>query len=477
MPSIGIIGAGFGGLSVAIELLRRGHDGVRLWERGDGVGGVWRENTYPGAACDVPSHLYSLSYEPYPGWTSRYAQQPQILDYLERTAGRYGVAGRVQTGRTVVAASFDESRAEWTTTFADGSQQRTDILVSAVGQLSEPALPRIPGVNSFGGTSFHSARWDHDADLSGRVAVIGTGASAIQFVPHLARTARRLTVFQRTPSYILPRPDQRYGHRYRALTGRAPGVIDRERRVYDWLAEQFTRGLEADSAAGRAIRALALGHLRARVHDPELRAKLTPDYAIGCRRILFANSYYPALTRENVEVVTEPIDEVTETGVRAGGRDHEVDTIVYGTGFDAQSFLSTIDVTGPRGRLAEQWSDGARAYLGIHVPGFPNLMLSYGPNTNLGGNSIVYMLEAQAHAIGDAVDRLRATGSRTVEVTAAAERTWDDDVQARLAGTVWSRCDSWYRHPSGRITSNWPGPTHVYGRRTAHLDPEAFTWT
>ena len=480
MTSIGIIGSGFGALAVAIELQRAGHTDLRLWERSDAIGGVWRDNTYPGAACDVPSPLYSFSFEPSADWRSRYGGQPEILTYIRATADKYGITPLVQLGTEVVGAAYDEATASWTVRFEDGSQQTVDILVTAVGQLSQPVLPRIPGVDTFEGTAFHSARWDHDVDLRGKkVAVVGTGASAIQFIPHVAEQASELVVFQRTPSYILPKPDQRFGPVYRRILKHAPGALKAERAGSWGLAEQFSRGLDDDSLMGKGISVAALQHLRARIKDPVLRAKLTPDYPVGCKRILFANSYYPAIAQSHVDLVTEPISEITPTGVvTADGTTHDVDVIIYATGFDAQEFLESIDITGPGGqKLAAQWADGARAYLGIYVPGFPNLLVTYGPNTNLGGGSIIYMLEAQARHMRQAVDRLVAGSYRTVEVTAEADEAYDRDVQQRLSHSVWAHCDSWYRHASGRITSNWPGSTHPYAQRTKVLDPKAFHWS
>ncbi|KXO90000.1 4-hydroxyacetophenone monooxygenase [Tsukamurella pulmonis] len=479
MPSIGIIGSGFGALAVAITLLQDGHDDIRLWERSDGIGGVWRDNTYPGAACDVPSALYSFSFEPYTGWESRYAHQPQILAYLRRTAAKYGVTPRVRTGATVVGATYDEAHSQWEVALADGTTDRVDVLVSAVGQLSDPVLPPIPGIDRFQGTAFHSARWDHAAPLSGkRIAVVGTGASATQFVPHLADRTAELLVFQRTPSYILPRPDQRYGRLYQGSFRVVPGALRTERNAFFSLAEQFSRGLDDDTRAGEIIRALALAHLRLRVRDRELREALTPDYPVGCRRILFANSFYPALTRPHVRLVTAAVDEVTEAGIVAGGVHHDVDAIVYGTGFDAQNFLSAMRIEGARGRLlTDVWADGARAHLGVHVPGFPNFFVAYGPNTNLGGGSIVYMLEAQARHIRDVLRRMREGGHRSVTVTSEAAEGFDRAVQHRLERSVWGHCESWYRHPSGRITSNWPGNTRTYADATARLKPEEFAWT
>jgi cation diffusion facilitator CzcD-associated flavoprotein CzcO len=479
MTSIGIIGAGFGGLAVAVEMLRSGHDDVRLWERGGDLGGVWRDNTYPGAGCDVPSPLYSFSYEPNPNWSRRYALQQEIHDYIRRVADKHGVTPRISFGREVTAATWNADATEWTVTFADGSTETVDLLISAVGQLSEPAWPSIPGIESFEGPSFHSARWDHDADIHGRtVAVVGSGASAVQLVPHLVRDGERVVVFQRSPNYLLPKPDMPYRRWHSALFHRLPMSQQAERGGIWAIMEQFARGLEASSPVGKVNRTIAMRHLHSQVKDPELRAKLTPDYPIGCKRILFSNEFYPALAAPTVEVVTEAVTEVRPHGVvDATGREHPVDVVVYATGFDSQDFLDSIDVTGASGeKLATRWTDGARAYLGMYVPGFPNLFVTYGPNTNLGGGSIIYMLEAQARHMRQVVDRLEAGQFDSVEVTASIDEDYDRELSEKLERSVWASCENWYRHPSGRITSNWPGATLPFARRTRTLEPTEFAW-
>lgn len=479
MTSIGIIGSGFGALSVAIELSRAGHTDVRLWERSADLGGVWRDNVYPGAGCDVPSPLYSFSFEPNPLWSRRYALQKEIHGYIKTVAGKYAITSRVQFNHEVVAATYDERASAWTVRFASGEEQTVDLLVSAVGQLSRPRVPSIAGIESFVGPSFHSAEWDHSVDVADtRVAVIGAGASAIQFVPHVAATAAELTVFARSANYIMPKPDRPYRAAHRWLYRRLPFTQRIERGGIWAILEQFARGLDDTSRVGRVNRAIAMRHLRKQVSDPGLRAKLTPDYPIGCKRILFSNEYYPALARSNVDLVTTGIEAITPTGVRTvDGVDHRADVIVYGTGFASQDFLASIDITGARGvKLAEQWSQGAHAYLGIYVPNFPNFFVSYGPNTNLGGGSIIYMLEAQARHMRQVVDHMVAVGCRSAEVTPAAERADDEDVQRKLDHSPWAQCDNWYRHPSGRITSNWPGATLPFAKRTRTLDLEAFEW-
>ena len=480
MTSIGIIGSGFGALSVAIELSKAGHTDLRLWERSNDLGGVWRDNTYPGAGCDVPSPLYSFSFEPNPNWSRRYALQEEIHTYIRNVADKYGVSPRVEYNREVVAATYDEQAATWTVRFADGDEQTVDILVSAVGQLSRPRLPAIDGVGSFEGESFHSAEWDHSIDLAGKkVAVVGAGASAIQFVPHLADSTAELLVFQRSANYILPKPDHPYHSLHKTLYHRVPFTQQIERGGIWTLMEQFARGLDDTSRVGKVNKTVALRHLKRQVKDTALRATLTPDYPIGCKRILFSNEYYPALDKAHVDVVTSGITSITPTGIRtADGVDHDVDVIIYGTGFDTQDFLSSIDITGADGaKLAQQWSAGAHAYLGIYVPNFPNLFVSYGPNTNLGGGSIIYMLEAQAGHMRQVIDRMTAGNYRSAEVTEAADRAYDEDIQGQLEHSPWAHCDNWYRHSSGRITSNWPGATLPFAKRTKTLDPTAFAWS
>ncbi len=470
MPRIGIIGSGFGAIAVATEFLRHGYRDVRLWERGDAIGGVWRDNRYPGAACDVPSPFYSFSWAPWGGWSRRYAEQPDILRYLRAVAEREGVAARTQLGCGVAAAEWTGS--VWRVTLDDGRTDEVDLLVSAVGQLSNPVVPVLAGADTFGGPAFHTARWPDDLDLTGqRVAVIGAAATAVQAVPALARVAGSVILFQRTPSYIWPKPDAAYPHWYRRIAARI------ERPFFHGLGELFSKQLDPGSPAARIGAAVTRAHLRLRVADPTLRRALTPDYPLGCRRILFSNDFYPALCRDNVEVVTGSIDRI-EPGaiITADGARHPADVLVYATGFDTQSFLRGIRITGRDGAdLHEQWAEGARAHLGIYVPGFPNLMLSYGPNTNLGGSSIIEMLEAEARHMRLAVDHMVSSGARTLEAIPDAEQGWDDEIQGQLATSAWTSCDSWYRHPeTGRITSNWPGGTNSYVARVRDLTADEF---
>ncbi|MEU3269541.1 NAD(P)/FAD-dependent oxidoreductase [Saccharomonospora sp. NPDC006951] len=468
-----IVGAGFGGIAAAIELSRSGFTDFVILERASDLGGVWRENTYPGAGCDVPSPLYSFSFERNPSWPRRYAAQPDIHAYLRRTARKYGVLGKIRFGTEVTGAEFDDSTATWRVTTATGTEFTATAFIPATGQLSRPAFPDIPGMDAFRGDSFHSAEWRHDLDLTGaRIAVIGTGASAIQFVPRIQPRAGALTVFQRSAPYLLPKRDHAYAAWHHGAFKAFPLVQTLDRLGF-WLYAEFAQQcLSKWQFLTPLFQRQTEKHLREAIADPVLRDKLTPGYALGCKRVLFSNDYLPAIAESNVELVTDAVAEVTENGVRdVSGRHHDADVIVYGTGFAAHDLVSPIDVRGLDGRpLTEAWKEGARAHLGITVPGFPNMFLMYGPNTNLGGGSIIYMLESQARYVRDAVRLLAAHPGQYLDVREDAERRWDEEVQERLARSVWTRCRSWYRNSSGRVVTNWPGRTHEYRHRTASVE-------
>ncbi|MGZ4541508.1 MAG: flavin-containing monooxygenase [Blastococcus sp.] len=476
-PAVTIIGAGFGGIGMAIRLAQAGIDDVTILERADRVGGVWQANSYPGAACDVPASLYSFSFAPKADWTRRYPPQPEIRQYLQETAERFGVLPRIRFGVEVVDARYDEAGARWVLTLADGGTVETDVLISACGQLSRPAVPAIPGLDDFAGTAFHSAHWRHDHDLTDRrVAIVGTGASAIQFLPHVVAEAAHTTLFQLDAPHVIPKPDRPYSDRLRTAFRRVPGLLALNRAAtylqYELRAIGFTRW----PGILRLVDGQAKKHLRAQVRDPALRQVLEPHGLPGCKRILLSNDYYPALDGPAAEVVRSPITRVVRDGVlTADGSRHEVDTIIWGTGFQATDFLTPMTVTGPRGRdLHEAWRDGAEAYLGISVAGFPNFFLLYGPNTNLGHNSIVYMLESQIRYVVQAVRRL-ASGARTVDVRPEAQRRYNDWVQRRITATVWDRgCTSWYRTASGKNTTNWPDFTFAYRARTRRFDEDSY---
>ncbi len=474
---VGIIGTGFGGLAVAIELQRAGIRDCTLFEKAADLGGTWRENTYPGAGCDIPSPLYSFSYEPHTTWPRRFSLQADIHEYMKDTAKKYGVADHIRFGTEVTSAVFDDSAATWTVGTAGGETFEFDALVSAVGQLNRPARPGIPGADTFQGHSFHSAQWDHDHDLTGRrVAVIGTGASAIQFVPRIQPIVKNLTVFQRTAPYLLPKPDRTYRRWHHELFRLFPPAQLAGRLSIWTLCEVMTKGWTGTRPVAAVFERVALTLLRLQVRDRRLRAKLTPDYPAGCKRVLFANDYYPALTKPNVHLETEKITEITPTGIRtADGTHHEVDTIIYGTGFSTMDMLAPMTVRGSNGQdlHTEAWAGGAKAYLGITVPGFPNMFLMYGPNTNLGAGSIIYMLERQARYITQLVAKL--TRGSSVDVKPEVADRFDAEVQRRLAGSVWTSCGNWYRNESGRVVTNWPGLVSEYDRRTRQVDMADYT--
>jgi len=474
-PHVAIIGSGFAGIAAAAALRRAGHAEFTIYERAAEVGGVWRDNTYPGAACDVPSHLYSFSFAPEPGWSRRFAQQPEILDYLRNCVRRFGLERHLRLNTAITAAEFDERTCRWRLRTGTGETVEADVLVPAVGQLSEPLVPELPGAAEFTGTAFHSARWDHDCDLRGKhVAVIGTGASAVQFVPEVAARAASLVVFQRSAPHVVPRPDRAYRPWHRFLFRRVPGA-QRLGRLGNWLFfEIAARGLTTAKSIGGAFGAVSRLH-RARQLPAELRREVAPDHPVGCKRVLFSSDYYPALARPGVRVERERIERITPTGVRtADGVEHRADVLIYGTGFDAAHFLSSMSVRGRGNRLlSREWAGGARAYLGMAVPGFPNMFLMYGPNTNLGSGSIIHMLESQAHYIAQVVRGLRGTGG-ALEVREQAAERFDAEIQRRLSDSVWVSCRSWYRDADGRISTNWPGSMAEYRRRTRAPAPADF---
>jgi cation diffusion facilitator CzcD-associated flavoprotein CzcO len=433
---------------------------------------VWFYNTYPGAACDVPSYLYSYSYEQRRDWSQPCSPQPEILDYLRRAAAKHGVAGHIRTRTEIASARFDEASARWLLETTEGEQHEAERLVVACGQLSRPNWPSVPGMDDFAGHSFHSAEWDHGYPLEGkRVAVVGTGASAVQFVPPVAERAAHLDVYQRTAPYMFPRRNPRYPAWARRLIERVPGVQAVRRHGTLLYMEMMILGLIAVPPLRWLMSGFSAAFMRRQLPDPELRRKLWPDYPFGCKRILFSSYYLPALARENVEVVTDRVEQITPRGVLAGGVEREVDCIVYATGFKANDFVLPMQVTGTQGRdLQETWSAGAEAHLGIAVAGFPSMSLLYGPNTNLGVGSIIEMIEAQ---VGYVTESLRAAdrSGAALDVREEVQRWSAEAVQHRLRTSIWTACDSWYRQGSeGRVVNNWPGFMAEYRKATGSFD-------
>jgi len=474
---VAIVGAGFGGIGIAIRLRQAGFDDLVVFERADDVGGTWRDNSYPGCACDVPSHLYSFSFAPNPGWTRSFSGQAEIWEYLRRCVDAYGLKSNLRLGCEVLGATWDQTTGRWCLDTSDGPDS-ADVLVAAAGPLSEPWMPPLPGLETFAGETFHSARWNHDLDLAGRrVAVVGTGASAAQFVPRIAPSVARLHLFQRTPAWVLPRRDRAITALERRFFAALPPAQRVVRAGIYWGREAFALGFLRPPVMRFAQR-VAARHLRRSIADPRLRAALTPDYTMGCKRVLLSDDFYPALVRDNVEVVTDAIAEVRPEGVvTVDGRVRDVDTIIFGTGFRVTDAPVAHRIRGRDGRsLTEAWQGSMRAYLGTTVHGFPNLFLLLGPNTGLGHNSVVFMAEAQIRYVVAALDHLRRTGAAAVEPTLRAQAAYVADVDRRMAGTVWLRggCRSWYLDATGRNSTLWPGYSWTYRLRSRRFDPDAY---
>lgn len=480
-PTVAVVGAGFSGVAMAVALRQAGIESFTVYERGEDVGGVWRENTYPGAACDVPSYLYSFSWRQRRRWTRPCSPQEEILDYLHETVAEHGLHPHLRTGVEVESATFDDASRRWQLVIRAGDgrteQASADVLVTACGQLRRPSWPAIPGRERFAGRSFHSAEWEHDYDLTGkRVAVIGTGASAVQFVPVIAEQVAHLDVYQRTPPWLLPRRNNPYTGPVAAVIERLPGLQAARRLGMEAFMEASIKGLTTMPRMRGGMHAWSSWFMRRQVPDPELRRRTTPDYPIGCKRVLFSSHYLPSLARDNVELVTEPVREITEDAVIAtDGTRRPVDCIVYGTGFRTNDFVLPMRVTGGGGQdLQQAWAGGASAHLGLTVPGFPNLFLLYGPNTNLGIGSIIVMVEAQVRYVLDAIGRIARRPGTLLDLRPEVWRASDQRTQERLQHTVWTSCHSWYRDTSGRVANNWPGTMREYVTRTRYLDPAEY---
>jgi len=471
-----IIGTGFSGLGMSIRLMQAGLTNFTVLEQAAEVGGTWRDNHYPGVACDVPSHLYSFSFEQNPRWSRLFAPQREILEYLKHCADKYGVRPHIEFNTEVVKAVFDERAGQWQVTARSGKVYRARVLISGGGGLSKPSFPDIPGRERFRGKTFHTARWDHGYPLEGkRVAVIGTGASAIQVVPGIVDRVGQLTLFQRTPAWVLPKPNFKIDEKSQQRFARHPWLQRMLRNGIYMLMESRALGF-----TGMSDRMLANTEVQARkflaqqVKDPVLRAKLTPNYRVGCKRMLISNSYYAALQKPHASLVTSGIREITESGIiTQDGEHHEVDAIVFATGFQAAEAVAPFEVRGRDGLdLDAAWREGAEAYKGTAVAGFPNLFLLVGPNTGLGHNSMVYMIESQHQYVLDCLQQMRAHGTDTVEVKPSAQRAYNQKLVERLSKTVWATggCVSWYRNKAGKNTTLWPGFTFEYRLRTRKFD-------
>lgn len=457
---IAIIGAGFGGLGAAIRLEHSGFDDLLIFEKSGEIGGTWYDNTYPGCTCDVPSHLYSFSFALNSEWRDTFSTQAEIWCYLRDCAHRYGIMSKLRLNHEVTAAAWDDDARRWRISTSHGDYTAR-VLVAATGPLSEPAIPNLDGLDKFAGTAFHSARWRHDHDLTGRrVAVIGTGASAAQFVPEIQPVVDRLTLFQRTPAWVLPRRSRPITGVERAVYRHVPGASRLMRNALYWGRECWAVGF-LHPQINRLGQRLSERHLRRQVSDPRLRKVLRPDYVLGCKRVLLSNDYWASLDRPNAEVVTGPIVRVdSDNIITADGGRYPVDTIIFGTGFHVTDPPIMQLVKGRDGRtLADAWTPTMQAHLGTTVHGFPNLFVLLGPNTGLGHSSVVLMIEAQLRQVIKALHHLRRTGGIAIEPTNGAQRRHNEQVDRAMTGTVWTSggCSSWYLDASGHNSVIWPG--------------------
>jgi cation diffusion facilitator CzcD-associated flavoprotein CzcO len=474
--SVGVVGAGFGGVGIGIRLRQAGIEDFTIFERGESVGGVWRANTYPGAACDVPSHLYSFSFAPGHHWSRRYAPQPEILRYLDETARDFGITPHLRLGTEVTEARFNPEQGRWTLMTDGGAKHEFDVLVTACGQLTRPAIPPVEGIGEFGGPVFHSAEWDHEVELEGkRVAVIGTGASAIQFVPEVAKVAGSTTIYQRSAPWVLPKSDRAYPEWERRIFKRFPLRVAAARVGMFAFFEMGTYGFTGHNAILKPFQKIADREREKQLGpDPELLAKATPDYTIGCKRVLFTSDWYPTLLRDDVELVTDPVERATADAVVAGGVERETDVVIWGTGFQSHNFVAPMDIHGAGDReLNAVWGERAEAFLGTTVSGFPNMFVLYGPNTNHGSGSVPYTLESQFNYVLDGIHRLREGGFKWIDLRPETQERWRAEIEERSADTVWTTggCGNWYVNSKGENTNNWPGPWLEYRRRTRKLNP------
>jgi cation diffusion facilitator CzcD-associated flavoprotein CzcO len=471
--SIAVVGGGFGGVGAAVMLRRGGYDDVTVFERGERVGGVWHHNTYPGAACDVPSHLYEFSFAPNPRWSRRYAPQAEIQAYLEDVARRHGVLENIRTGTEVTRASWDDARSRWILQTSAGEHE-ADVLLTACGQLSVPSTPPIAGLADFQGPAFHTAAWRDDVQLTGqRVAVIGTGCSAIQVVPAIQPQVAQLDIYQRSPGWTFPKMDFAYSERAKRLFARFPALQRADRAAIFAFMELGAAAMTSHRWLLAPFRAVARRQITSAIADPELRRKVTPGDEIGCKRLMLTDEWYPTLTKANVELINERIAEITPTGIRTdAGVERPADVLVLATGFKTHGFVAPMDIVGAAGRTLEQeWADVPRAYLGMSVPGFPNMFLLYGPNTNGGTGSVIYTIEAgMAHVLA-ALKELQRVDAGRIELRREVAERFDRELRAALSTSVWhTGCTSWYVDERGNDPNQWPWLWSTYRRRTAQIE-------
>ncbi|BBY56516.1 NAD(P)/FAD-dependent oxidoreductase [Mycobacterium koreense] len=476
--SVAIIGAGFAGIGAAIRLKDQGITDFVIFERDTEVGGTWRDNTYPGAACDIPSHLYSYSFAPKPDWSRTYSGSAEILDYIDDMVASNGIGGHIRFGHNVTGIVYDETAGEWTVSFADQDPVRARAVVVASGPLANVSFPAIPGIDDYQGHKIHSARWDHDYDFAGkRVAVVGTGASAVQIVPELVKTAAAVKVFQRTPGWVLPRVNARSSELVKRVFTELPLAQKVARSAWYWGHESMALGLVWDTPVTRIVEAVSALNLRRQVKDPWLRRQLTPDFSAGCKRILMTSDYYPALQADNCTLVTWPIARLAPDGIRTvEGIEHQFDCIVFATGFDVSKAGTPFAITGVDGRdLASEWSSGAFAYRSVAVSGYPNLYFTFGPNSGPGHNSALVYMEAQIDYIVTAIGKLLQFNWKSLDVRPEVQARYNEDIQQRLQSTTWnSGCQSWYLTEDGFNATMFPGFATQYVNQLKHVDLEDY---
>lgn len=478
---VAIVGAGFGGLCMAIQLQKAGITDIVILEKDKAVGGTWRDNTYPGAACDVQSHLYSFSFAGNPDWSRRYPGWQEIQDYIHKTTEDYNIEPYVEYGSEVCGAEFNEQSGRWLVSLSNGKQFDAHHFVLATGPLHFPDIPKIPGLENFAGKQFHSAQWDHDYDLKGKnVVSIGTGGSAVQYLPEIAPDVKKLSVFQRTPAWVIPRDMRAYSKLEKKLFTKFPLMRKLHRlRLYATNEARVLPIIHARLA--QSFQFLAKAFLNMQVKDPVLREKLTPDYTIGCKRVLISNTYFPTFNRDNVDLITSGIKEIKEHSViDRNGVEHPADAIIFGTGFvtDPRIYMKDFKLTGLPGRdLHQDWQGAAQAYYGISVTGYPNMFQLVGPNTGLGHNSIIFMIEKQVNYSVRCILELRKRKAKYLDVKADVQTEFNDNLQDRLKGTVWtSGCQSWYQQADGRNVVIWPGTTLRYQSELRKVDMNAYNW-
>lgn len=479
---IAIIGTGFSGLCIGHFLKKRDDADITIFEKAGRIGGTWRDNIYPGAECDVPSALYSFSFVRNPNWTHKWSEQPEILAYMDQCCEKFGLMPHIRFNTEVTEARFDEAAGVWRVT-AGGETSEFDVVISAVGQLHKPSFPAIEGADSFEGTHFHSAEWDHRIDLAGkRVAVIGNAASALQFIPQIAPNVAHMDVYQRSANWVLPKNDRAY-NAFEKWAGTALSPLTQLYRFFLWFRAEvllfpLMEGIE-ENGIRKKVKEQAIQYIHDNISDPVLREKLVPNYPVGAKRILFSDDYYEGLNRDNVKVVTDPIVRIVKNGVVTGdGTVREADVLVYATGFVSTDFLTPMEVIGRGGQsLNDKWAaNGAEAYYGITHTGFPNFFMMYGPNTNLGHNSIIVMIEAQTRFILSCLDQLDARMAKWLDVTAQAQTAYNDHLAERMEKMAWNAVEeSWYKR-DGKIINNWVGRTWEYRNRTKRMTPDAFEY-